>query len=77
MGEENDLQAALLSRFQREGKPIAVWLTSGKRLVGRLRGHDRFTIVLEQGGTEQLVFKHAIATVGPPRDFPDRPGGDR
>lgn len=69
MAEEHDLQATLLNRFQREGKPIAVWLVSGKRLIGRIKGHDRFTIVLDQGGTDQLVFKHAIATVGPPRDL--------
>ena len=69
MGEEHDLQATLLNHFHREGKPIAVWLVSGKRLIGRIKGHDRFTIVLDQGGTDQLVFKHAIATVGPPRDL--------
>jgi host factor-I protein len=68
MSEDQDLQSSLLNRFQREGKPIAVWLTSGKRLIGRIKGHDRFTILLDQGGTDQLVFKHAIATVGPPRD---------
>lgn len=74
MSEDQDLQSQLLHRFQREGRPVAVWLVSGKRLVGRIKGHDRFTIVLDQGGTDQLIFKHAIATVGPPRDF-DRPPG--
>lgn len=69
MSDEHDLQTTLLTRFQREGKLVAVWLVSGKRLVGRIKGHDRFTIVLDHGGTDHLVFKHAIATVGPPRDL--------
>lgn len=70
--EERDFQAALLSRFRREGGLLAVWLVSGKRLIGRLKGYDRFTIVLEHAGEDHLVFKHAIATIGPARDLHPR-----
>lgn len=69
---ERDQQAAMLSRFRRDGSLLAVWLISGKRLIGRLKGYDRFTIVLEHAGEDHLIFKHAIATIGPAKDLPPR-----
>lgn len=70
MSEEQDLQTSLLSKFRRDGTTVAVWLVSGKRLVGRIKGYDRFTLLLEHAGADHLVFKHAVATVGPARDLP-------
>ncbi|HNX19171.1 MAG TPA: RNA chaperone Hfq [Acidobacteriota bacterium] len=70
--EEKDFQAAMLAKFRREGGLLAVWLVSGKRLIGRLKGFDRFTILLEHAGEDHLVFKHAIATIGPARDVHPR-----
>ncbi|RMG47552.1 MAG: RNA chaperone Hfq [Acidobacteria bacterium] len=67
MAGESDLQAKLLERLRQNGAVVAVWLVSGKRLIGRLRGYDRYTIVLDHGGAEHVVFKHAIATIGPAR----------
>ncbi|MGH9812341.1 MAG: RNA chaperone Hfq, partial [Candidatus Acidiferrales bacterium] len=32
-------------------------------LSGRLKSFDKFSLLLESDGGEQLVFKHAIATV--------------
>lgn len=63
--ETQDLQASLLNRFRQEGTIVAIWLVSGKRLVGRIRGFDRFTVIIDHAGADQLVFKHAIATIGP------------
>ena len=69
--QEKDIQTAYLARCRRDGHLVAVWLVSGKRLVGHIRGFDRFTILLEHGGGEHVVFKHAIATIGPVRDSRD------
>jgi len=63
-----DHQARFLARARAEGGRVAVWLVSGKRLVGRVLAYDRFTILLEHNGAEHLVFKHAVATIGPARD---------
>lgn len=68
MSEEKDLQSGVLARFKRDNATVAVWLVSGKRLVGRVRGYDRFTILLEHAGAEQIVFKHAISSIGPAPD---------
>jgi len=68
MSDEQDLQNAYLNRLRREGQRVAVWLVSGKRLVGRIKGHDRFTVLLDLGGSEQLIFKHAMAAISPYRE---------
>lgn len=70
--EERDYQASLLSKYRKDGALLAVWLVSGKRLIGRLKAYDRFTIVLEHAGDDHLIFKHAIATIGPARDLHPR-----
>ncbi|UCF66439.1 MAG: RNA chaperone Hfq [Acidobacteriota bacterium] len=65
---QQDLQVAMLTRLRNERVTVAVWLVSGKRLVGKIKGFERFTVVLEHGGADHLVFKHAVATIGPARD---------
>jgi host factor-I protein len=42
-----------------------VYLVSGKRLTGIIRRFDRYSVVLENHGQEQLVYKHAIASIAP------------
>jgi host factor-I protein len=32
-------------------------------LTGRIRSFDKYSVVLETGNQEQLIFKHAISTV--------------
>ena len=69
MSESQDLQTTFLNQTRREGQRVAVFLVSGKRLVGRIKGHDRFTVLLEGGGGDQLIFKHAIASISPAREM--------
>jgi host factor-I protein len=64
---EPDRSAAMQDEFfhraRREGGVVTIFLTNGKKLTGRIRGVDRFTVVLESHRVEQLIFKHAISTV--------------
>ena len=34
---------------------------------GRIKNFDRFAVIVEVNGADQLVFKHAIATIGTQR----------
>lgn len=75
------IQDEFFHRARREGGIVTIFLTSGKKLTGRIKGVDRFTLVLESHRVDQLIFKHAISTVtlGRPhaegRDAPPpRPG---
>jgi len=59
------VQDDFLNRLRREQTPVTVLLTDGSRLAGRVKSFDRFSILLESQGQEQLLFKHAIATLAP------------
>jgi host factor-I protein len=66
----HDKQADFFNRARKEPVPVTIYLTNGKKLTGRIRSFDRFTVVLESNRVEQLIFKHAISTVALGRPGP-------
>lgn len=58
-----DVQDSFLASLRREGKPVFVYLVSGKRLTGLIKRFDRYCLVIESHGQEHLVFKHAVASL--------------
>ncbi len=42
---------------------MTVFLSNGKKLVGRIKSFDKFTVLLDSHYGEQIIFKHAISTV--------------
>ena len=70
--ESGGIQNEFFNRARKERALLTVVLATGKILVGRVRAFDKFTILLDTNQGDQMVFKHAIATVGP---APARPGG--
>jgi len=62
-GSTINIQDPFFYQLRKEAKTIHVHLISGKRLTGILRRFDRYAIALESHGQEQLVYKHAIATI--------------
>jgi host factor-I protein len=69
-GGAPNIQNDYFNQVRREKKRIAVFLNSGKRLTGRIKSFDKFTILLETSQGDQIVFKHAISTVGPSGSAP-------
>lgn len=63
-----NIQDGFLFQGLKDGKPVALELVTGSRLVGRIRRFDRFAVVVEIDGRETLVYKHAIATIAPRGD---------
>jgi len=61
--DSGNLQNEFFNSVRRDRTPVAVFLSNGKRLVGRVKGFDRFTILLDGQHGEHIVFKHAISTV--------------
>ena len=57
------VQEPFLNHVRREHLAIVIRLLDGAELHGRVTGFDRFCLAVETDGGEQLVFKHAIATV--------------
>ena len=56
-------QDAFLNQARRERAALAIRLLDGAELRCRIKAFDRFSLVVDVSGVEQLVFKHAIATV--------------
>lgn len=62
-GEARNLQNEFFNHARKERTPVTVYLANGKKLVGRIKSFDKFTILLDGQYGEQMVFKHAISTV--------------
>ncbi len=62
-----NLQDAYLNRLRKERIPVNIFLSKGTRLQGIITFFDQFTILLENGNSQQLVYKHSIATIVPSR----------
>ncbi|MGQ9898053.1 MAG: RNA chaperone Hfq [Acidobacteriota bacterium] len=58
-----NLQDNFLNQVRRERALVAIYLVSGVKLTGRIRGFDKYSVILEAGQQEQLIFKHAISTI--------------
>jgi host factor-I protein len=61
-GEPN-VQDAFLNAARRDQHAVSLRLMDGTELEARVKGFDRFAVMLEQDGADHLVFKHAIATI--------------
>jgi len=62
-----NLQDAYLNRLRKERIPVSIFLTKGTRLQGVITFFDQFTVLLENRDTQQLIYKHSIATIVPTR----------
>jgi host factor-I protein len=58
-----NIQDSFLNTARKERASITMYLLSGVKLTGRIRSFDKYSVVLEANGQEQLIFKHAISTV--------------
>ena len=68
-GEPN-VQDAFLNVIRREQLAVSLRLMDGSELEARVKGFDRFAVILEQDGADHLVFKHAIASIRAARHSP-------
>ncbi len=44
---------------------VEVTLLSERKKTGRIRRFDKYAVVLESEGREEMIYKHAIASVSP------------
>lgn len=62
-----NLQDSFLNQVRKENIPVTIYLVNGFQLKGTVKGFDNFTVILEQDGKQQMVYKHAISTIAPLR----------
>ena len=65
-----NLQDAFLNQARRDRLNVTMFLMNGFQLHGVVKGFDGFTVVLDSEGKQQLIYKHAISTIVPPRPLP-------
>ncbi len=58
-----NIQDAFLNTVRREKETVTVYLMNGAKLTGRIKSFDKFSVLMESGAHEQLIFKHAISTI--------------
>ena len=67
----HNIQDVFLNGARRERLDVAIQLMDGTKFDARIKSFDRFAVVVEHDGLDQLIFKHAIVSIRPAR--PVRP----
>jgi host factor-I protein len=62
-----NIQDVFLNYARRERLPVTIHLLDGRHFEARIKNFDRFAVIVELNGADQLIFKHAIATIGTQR----------
>ena len=62
-----NIQDVFLNYARRDRLSVVIHLLDGRQFDGRIKNFDRFAVIVEVNGADQLVFKHAIATIGTER----------
>lgn len=61
------LQDAFLNALRKDRIPVTIYLVNGFQYRGIVKGFDNFTIILENDGRQNMLYKHAISSVNPVR----------
>ncbi|HEY8549748.1 MAG TPA: RNA chaperone Hfq [Vicinamibacterales bacterium] len=64
-----NIQDVFLNYARREKLTVAIQLLDGAVIEGRIKNFDRYALIIDHGGVDHLVFKHAIATIRSPRSI--------
>ena len=62
-----NIQDVFLNYVRRERLTVKIRMMDGIELEGRIKNFDRFALVLDQSGTDHMIFKHAIAAIKTPK----------
>lgn len=67
MQKTQNYQDAFLSQVRKDKLSLTVFLMNGFQLHGVVKAYDGFTVILDSEGRQQLIYKHAISTIIPPK----------
>ena len=63
--QSNNIQDIFLNNARKSKTLVSIYLVNGFQLRGFVKGFDNFTVIIENEGKQQLVYKHAISTISP------------
>ncbi len=58
-----NIQDAFLNSARRDKLSVQINLMNGSTLAGRIKSFDKFSVLLDSGGQDFLIFKHAISNI--------------
>ena len=63
--KEKGVQQEFLDELKENGGKVKVFITNGFQLSGKIKGYDRFCIIIENEfeNKRSLVYKSAISTI--------------
>ena len=67
MQKTQNFQDTFLSAARRDRLTVVVFLMNGFQMKGIIRGFDSFVVMLDTDGKQQMIYKHAMSTIVPPR----------
>jgi host factor-I protein len=62
-----NIQDAFLNSARRERTGVVIHLLQGATVSGRIKSFDKFSVLLDVGGPDVLIFKHAISSISQER----------
>ena len=65
---QGSLQEVFLNGARRERLKVVIRLMDGSEMTCRIKRFDRFSLLVEHDGTDLMLFKHAVAYIGPSRN---------
>ena len=65
--KEPGLQELFINALRTEKIPATFFLVNGFQMKGKILAFDSFTVLLQCGDCQELIFKHAISTIIPQR----------
>ena len=62
-----NIQDVFLNYVRREKLMVTIRMMDGTEIEGRIKNFDRFAVVMDHGGADHMIFKHAIAAIRTPK----------
>lgn len=61
-----NIQDAFLNAARKADIPVSIYVTNGYLINGaKILSFDNFSVLVEAGGNQMLIYKHAISTITP------------
>ena len=60
-----NVQDGFFYQLRKDNTLVEVVLLSERKRLGRIKRFDKYAVVLEVDGREEMIYKHAIASVSP------------
>ena len=67
-----NLQDAFLNQLRIEREIVQITTMNGFKIKCRIKGFDKFSILVDTGDSETIIFKHSISTITVRKEFSNK-----